>query len=583
MAQRRPWATGLVGLLVLTGLVLVGCDVGSDSADNAGGGGGAANRSFQATNPLTADEVRTIVAQAVTQAVDSGMRMTIAVTDRGGSVLEVFQMTGAREDTIIDGLAGTLGQGLEGITVPAALAAISKAGTAAFFATSGNAFTTRTASDIIQEHRPMGVRSTPGGPLFGVQFSHLPCTDIKNNPPLPLGLAGDPGGVPLYKNGEPVGAIGVEGDGVYSVDRDPFDNDQPVEELIAVAGARGFAAPAEIRADTILLDGVRLPFTNVAPPSVTPTLPFDNLPGSVIAVRLNAFSFFDGTIRATPDANFGFAHATLAGLAGRIAVDAQGNNRFPLRDSPSPGGLTAGEVQTIMTQAVQRAYHTRAAIRQPRDSFAQVNITVVDDNGIVLGYFGTPDAPFFGFDVAAQKARTAAFFSSSQAGPDLTAAGMTVFVAAAQHDGLALDGSIAFSNRGVGFLHRPFFPDGIDGTAPGPFSPPIAVWSPFNVGLQLALVRDTLLSILGGGPAQACTSIVGLENGLQIFAGSVPLFKNGLLVGAVGVSGDGIDQDDLVAAAGSAGFEAPPGRRSDQVTVRGVQLPFVKFPRNPEL
>jgi hypothetical protein len=89
--------------------------------------------------------------------------------------------------------------------------------------------------------------------------------------------------------------------------------------------------------------------------------------------------------------------------------------------------------------------------------------------------------------------------------------------------------------------------------------------------------------MLEGGPAQACTSLVGLENGLQIFAGSVPLFKNGLLVGAVGVSGDGIDQDDLVAAAGSTGFEAPPERRSDQVTVRGVPLPFVKFPRNPEL
>jgi hypothetical protein len=49
------------------------------------------------------------------------------------------------------------------------------------------------------------------------------------------------------------------------------------------------------------------------------------------------------------------------------------------------------------------------------------------------------------------------------------------------------------------------------------------------VGLQLDLDTDALFSILGGGSAQSCTSIVGLENGLQIFAGSVPLYKNGQL------------------------------------------------------
>uniref|UniRef100_UPI001C4E0E8F heme-binding protein n=1 Tax=Candidatus Entotheonella palauensis TaxID=93172 RepID=UPI001C4E0E8F len=60
-------------------------------------------------------------------------------------------------------------------------------------------------------------------------------------------------------------------------------------------------------------------------------------------------------------------------------------------------------------------------------------------------------------------------------------------------------------------------------------------------------------------------------------------FKNDQLVGSIGVSGDGIDQDDLVAAMGSVGFEAPPEIRSDRVRVRGVRLPFVRFPRNPEL
>ncbi len=70
--------------------------------------------------------------------------------------------------------------------MPASFAAISKAGTAAFFSTQGSAITTRTASFIIQEHFPPLVSSQPGGPLFGVQFSQLPCSDVKI-PNLPLG------------------------------------------------------------------------------------------------------------------------------------------------------------------------------------------------------------------------------------------------------------------------------------------------------------------------------------------------------------------------------------------------------------
>ncbi|MGH9907055.1 MAG: heme-binding protein, partial [Pyrinomonadaceae bacterium] len=80
-----------------------------------------------------------------------------------------------------------------------------------------------------------------------------------------------------------------------------------------------------------------------------------------------------------------------------------------------------------------------------------------------------------------------------------------------------------------------------------------------------------------------CTTISRLPNGLQIFAGSVPLYKNGVLVGAIGISGDGIDQDDIIAAAGGNGFAPPATIKSDQIFVRGVRLPFVKFPRSPNL
>jgi hypothetical protein len=80
-----------------------------------------------------------------------------------------------------------------------------------------------------------------------------------------------------------------------------------------------------------------------------------------------------------------------------------------------------------------------------------------------------------------------------------------------------------------------------------------------------------------------CTTIPNIPNGIQIFPGSVPLYKNGELVGGIGVSGDGVDQDDIISAAGSNGYEAPAAIRSDQIIVRGTRLPFLKFPRSPNL
>jgi hypothetical protein len=98
----------------------------------------------------------------------------------------------------------------------------------------------------------------------------------------------------------------------------------------------------------------------------------------------------------------------------------------------------------------------------------------------------------------------------------------------------------------------------------------------------LDLVQAGFLASLSG-PAVPCTSIPNLPNGIQIFAGSVPLYKNGVLAGAIGISGDGIDQDDLISAAGGNGFSPPAGIRSDQIFVRSVRLPFLKFPRSPNL
>lgn len=541
---------------------------------------------------LTKADVETILARAVTAATAEGLKATIVVTDREANVLGAFRMTGAPQTTRISGKDVTLtcnsaanaSTGLEGCDVPALFAAISKAGTGAFFETTGNAFTPRTASFIIQEHFPPTVELQPGGPLFGVQFSSLPCTDVTvprgaASGFLPLGLSGDPGGLPLYKDGEPVGGVGVEGDGLYTIDRDPLAEEAPeaVEERVAVAAAQGYETPAGIVATEILVNGIRLPFTRVQKSPQASAPAFSSLAGTVLVAP-----------RDTPPSRF--RGKTIGGVEGLVLVDGAGNERFPIKASASPGGLSASDVERVLSQAAQTTVKTRAAIRRPLGASARVSMTVVDADGTILGLFRTADAPIFGVDVSAQKARTAAFFSAPGAAAKLSAAGFGSYVAAAAADGLALDGSVAFSDRGQGFLSRPFYPDGISTNPNGPFSRPIADWSPFNVGLQVDLIKAELFRILTTfastgtvDNARPCTAVPGLPHGIQIFAGSVPLFKNGTFAGAIGVSGDGIDQDDYIATNGSAGFEAPPERRCDRVFVRGTRLPFTKFPRHPNL
>lgn len=525
---------------------------------------------------LTVADVQTLLAQSVSAAVQLNQLVTVAVTDREGNVLGVFVMTGANSMTQIRSV-GSIGQGLEGVNVPASAAAISKAATAAIFSTTGNAFTPRTAGFIIQEHFPPGVDFRAGGPLYGVQFSSLPCSDIIK-PGLPLGLSGDPGGFPVYKNGVAVGGIGVEGDGLYTVDRDPTDFDQPFEEVIAASGVRGFEAPPLIRADNILADGIRLPYSNVTNAIAPSTIPFPLLPGAVLP---------GSPVRAGLPSSF--VPAVVGGISGEVSP-----RFYPFSGSSFPSaasGLTASEVDLIISHAAQTANITRAAIRQPIGSNARVTITVVDTEGNVLGLFRSPDSTIFGFDVSVQKARTVVFFSRSDAASQLTAAGLGQYANRAAADGVPLNGTIAYSVRAVGFLHRPFFPDGINNTQAGPFSTSLGAWSPFNVGLQLDLIQSRLLSrpaiclspLLATRPLCTCSPIQIVRNGFQIFAGSIPLYKGSTLVGGIGVSGDGIDQDDFISAGGSTGFAPPAAIRSDQLVIRGVRLPFVKFPRSPTL
>src|SRR5438552_11325546 len=126
---------------------------------------------------LTAADVQRVINQAVTRAVSISGNSVIAVTDREGYVLGVWNVRGGEP------------------TDEQIATAVSKAGTAAFLSSNQNAFTSRTAGFIIQQHFPPGITNTAPGPLVGVGLSNLFSSDINkfkktSIPP--------PGSIPLF-------------------------------------------------------------------------------------------------------------------------------------------------------------------------------------------------------------------------------------------------------------------------------------------------------------------------------------------------------------------------------------------------
>jgi uncharacterized protein GlcG (DUF336 family) len=622
--------------------LLAACGSGDRPSDEGTGAGPQDCVGFcaDASSFLSTADVGRILAQAVAEADARGAAATIAVVDRVGNVLGVFRMNGAGTTVTIDGGRGVVG-GLEGIAIiPDTMAAISKAVTGAYLSSEGNAFSTRTASQIVQENFNPGERGQPAGPLFGVQFSNLPCSDLNNRfvtgsdpGPLrsPLGLAADPGGFPLYKNGTPVGGIGVIADGVYGLDLDFSDRDRGLDELVAVAGSYGFAAPND-RRERVTLDGKIARFSDVGfedlatrPPAAPGFAAIEGVSGNLVDVT----SYFDAAGGVLAGTAFGQAASGIRpdmthypGLDAFVLVDDVNTPRFP----PIAGtaGLTAAETRQLIRSALAVARRARAQIRRPLGSHAQVTISVVDPDGSVLAIARTRDAPVFGTDVSLQKARTAAFFSGPNAAADLTGAPDARYInsdATGVIDTIQIgdyvtdlraflgsptalaDGAFAFADRSGGNLSRPFFPDGINGNQHGPLSKPFALWSPFATGLQLDLAVNQLVGhvafvagLTGADVDTNCTgdlidpgTIDRLANGLQIFPGSVPIYRGSTLIGGIGVSGDGVDQDDMIAFLGlhEAGQilgtinNAPAAIRADQLTPQGTRLRFIQCPQSP--
>ena len=505
---------------------------------------------------LALTDVQSVVAQAVTRAralttSPLATNAVVAITDREGWVLGVWGLN--TNLTATDPLVGE---------------AIAKAGTAAFLSSDNNAFSSRTAGFIVQQHFPPGIENTPPGPLVGVNFSQLGFSDINkykapgsvisygSSPgltlvptPLPLtgGLAGTPGGLPLFQNGHLVGGVGVAGDGVAVTDVTPTVIGSPsAAEDVALAGQTGRQPPGTILGSLVYVNGIRLEY-NESTTSLGAVIPFGSLPGKNVAPY---------ALQTTPAA-YPYPVMTLGGETGQL--------RQPITSDPSlvplPGGvarLSAVEVTNILNEAANRARTTRAGIRLPLGQRAEVFITVVNNpngNGVapvVLGTFCTsPNTTRFSWDVAVQKARTAVFFSASNR---------------------------AYSSRTVGFLAQGLYPPGINNTQPGLF---LGLQERFSILTPTPVTATNPLN--GAVFTTAASPDPNLPNGITIFPGGFPLYRNGVLIGAIGVSGDGIDQDDLIAASGASLFLAPVPVRADQTQYRGARLPFARFPRNPAM
>lgn len=469
--------------------------------------------------PYTAADLDRIQQQASDRAMERFPKSVIAIVDREGRVLVLRRADGTGS-----------------ITASQRAIAVSKAGTAVFLSSNEQAFTPRTASFIIQQHFPPGVTNRPPGPLVGVGLSNLAYSDV-NYFRFPAGgrilltrLRASPGGVPLYKNNRLFAGLGVTGDGTEAEFDDQPDYSEVTgadeDEAIALSGQIGYAPDPRIHGSGVLIDGVRLPYvkTPVRAATVAGAAP-------IIAV-------------AVPPPPLVWPTDIIGGVSGEI--------RAPIISDPVPGTidgqsrLTAAEVRSIISLAATRARQTRAGIRLPMGRPAQVFISVVNNPGqldvapAVLGTFRTPDATLFSWDVSVQKARTVVYYSTS---------------------------ALALSARAVGFLAQEHFPPGIDSRPPGPLE-----GEQFDISAPLLL---SSASAINGEPA--------LPNGITVFPGAFPLYRNGVIVGAIGVSGDDIDQDDIIAASGSVAYLPSANVRSDARFERGVRLPYAKFPRDPQL
>jgi uncharacterized protein GlcG (DUF336 family) len=474
---------------------------------------------------LTAAEADGLARGAAAALASDGV--TVAVVDRPGNVLALWRKPAA--DPVNDDLA------------------VGLARTGAFFSSDQVPLSSRTVRFVSGIHFPPGIAGTPSAALYGIENTNRGCD---------LNAAFHPGkAVPPARSVAGGSCNGTSpagcGTGPVTGKADLLDSDPravdpgglplyrgsavvggigvagasgPEAEYAAVAAVAGVAAgflPVLPAPGQVFLNGVRLPFVAQTTP------PAGSGPGTPCAGP----GLGCGAYRIPPQNGACVPEGYLVGPAGSAE-------------------LAAAEVDAIVQQAAAAAARTRSALRLPIGARTRMVVAVAGLDGTLLALFRMPDAPVFSLDVAAAKARNVVYFSSGSA--------------AAQLDLPGVPAGTAVSNRTIGFGAQPLFPSGIDGTGAGPF---------FDLFRRDA---ETPCS-QGFDPGRPQN-----RNGVVFFPGSLPLYRGTALVGGLGVSGDGVEQDDYVSFLGAQGFLPPEALWADRVFVGGVRLPFLKFPRNPE-
>ena len=304
---------------------------------------------------------------------------------------------------------------------------------------------------------------------------------------------------------------------------------QTAEETVALAGQTGYRPDSDITADNVTINGIRLPYA-LGKGKAGGALLFANLPGRPV----NGYS-----LHASPPP-YPFPTQTLGGQSVEI--------RFPIVADPLPGAingqarLTAGEVTAIIDRASDRARTTRAGIRLPIGSAAQVWITVVGNPNLD----GTP-AP-----ISSHRAHAGGHLLLVRRGVAKSADRPVFFHQSngAEH-----------AHRGLSGAER--VPARVDRQGAGP-----AGTGGVQAGRQHPDGRGTASAEIAAAAAPCCrpacrrmprclprrrrTPICRTES--RFFRADSRFTATGQLIGAVGVSGDGVDQDDLV---GRVGVRAP--------------------------
>ena len=539
-SPRKRHFSGRSWLLVAfcaTGLLCASCGGGANQLSSAN----SADPPVSTAVPLTSADVSTVVQNAVSSV---NAPMVVAVADRAGNTLAIFKTPNAPTTSV-----GDFGQ-----SVPSDELAVGLARTAAFFSNDQAPLSSRTVRFISGVHFPPGVAGAPNGDLYGIENTNRGCTLSSNflpgkilNPSLKLdGSIGSTGVVtgkadlndsqPFAVNpgGVPLFKGGAVG-GVGVVSTSP----QIAEYAAFSASENSLPLPSLPSPGVVIVGGVALPFVNQR------TLPAGTSAGSMAFYNAGTYS-----VPNCPNPQQCVLPAGMLPPEGYLV-------------GPNDGkALSHSDVDEIIMNAEATAKMTRAVIRLPIGSTARMTIAISDLDGTLLGLYRMRDGTVFSVDVAASKARNVVWFS-------------TVGV----KDLPAVPAGTAVTNRTISFGSQPMFPPGIDGSGPGPFFP--------------LYEYDTANPCTQGPSSQASSPNTNNMSGIVFFPGSLPLYRNGVLVGGLGVSGDGVDQDDFVtagavnAACGAGGpcgipdFQAPRNIRADQVVIDHVRLPYLKFPRNP--